>query len=641
MATTPKKGLPPSKRAMPRKNGYHHEKMATTQDESPNKTVTPKIKLVNSKNSTSTKRKGRPKAKCITVGCLVNNAIKTIGEPSAQLGLTNQTRDPACSPYQPSNQKVAKCATRGLDKKRNTQRSLKEFMRPRKKPTPTPLESQPMEEAQTDDEDITNDTNTTYHGDLNIIQCNLQKKRQAMKMLGTNIVGNENPIILMQEPYAQTNKKVVSIHKEMATFQSHDEMPRAAIAIPKQMTGMAWKMDIGNDRDSCTILIKNDKTSIILSSIYMDQTKPINTSLIKELTERAVKLKAKLLIGTDTNAHHRSWGDKKTDNRGETLVENINGNNLQWINKGQKPTFVNSRGHNSIIDITLANRDMSRDIKEWRVTDEASNSDHRYIRFTVKEAKTTKRKRIERNTDWDKFKEELGKSKIMKEIENSEIRTYKELNIASYRLQKEIKRCWKIACPLTYSSGKPSKLLWQTDEVVNAKNKIIKLLNKRKNRKNTAKIDRKLILANDEYEKTAEKAQKRAWTDFTGNVKGTHQAAKLNKILKLTGQSNIQSGSIMNCDKIIATTPAEALKNLLDHHFGINAQEKEVPTLKYSNSNGGQELNTFGEDRIKRAINALHPHKAPGPDGVTNGMLKEGAEILTTLGTAFSCLEPS
>ena len=79
-------------------------------------------------------------------------------------------------------------------------------------------------------------------------------------------------------------------------------------------------------------------------------------------------------------------------------MENLNENNLQWINRGQKPTFVNSRGHNSIIDITLVNRDMTRDIMEWRVSDEATNSDHRYIRFKIKEAKVKKRRRIERVT---------------------------------------------------------------------------------------------------------------------------------------------------------------------------------------------------------------------------------------------------
>lgn len=516
---------------------------------------------------------------------------------------------------------------------KQTQKSIKDYMKKGNKKVNKRLSrdaNQPPVEPESDYENEANDKIGKSFGDLNIIQCNLQKKRQAMKMLGTNIIGHENPIVLMQEPYAQANKKIASIHKEMTIFQSLDEMPRAAIAIPKQMNDRAWKMDIGNDRDSCTVLIKNEKTSIILSSIYMDQKKPIKTSLLKELNERADKLNAKLVIGTDTNAHHSNWGDKKTDKRGETLIENLNVNNLQWINRGQKPTFVNSRGHNSIIDITVVNRNMTRDITEWRVSDEATNSDHRYIRFKIKKAKVKMRRRIERNTDWKKFKEELEKSPVIKELKTMEIRTYNELNLASYRLQKEIKRCWKIACPLTYSRDKPTKLMWQTTEVTNAKNRINKLLKKRKNRKNTIKIDRKLILANDEYEKVAGKAQKQAWLDFTGNVDGTQQAAKLNKILKLTGQANIQAGSIVNSDKTLATSPAEALKNLLDHHFGMDTPIYKVPTIKYSNQKGAKDSNTFEEDRIKRAINSLHPHKAPGPDGVTNGMLREGIEQLTT-----------
>eukprot|EP00116_Pleurobrachia_bachei_P001378 sb/3461640/ len=183
-----------------------------------------------------------------------------------------------------------------------------------------------------------------------------------------------------------------------------------------------------------------------------------------------------------------------------------------------------------------------------------------------------------------------------------------------------------VSCPPSYSSGKPDKLLWQNEEVNKAKHKIIKLLNKRKNRKNTKKIDRELIIANAEYETTAEKAQKQSWSDFTGNVTGTHQAARLNKILKLTGYHNIQPGTIKDKTGTPATSPAESIKNLLDYHFGGNTTTVHI--LKYKKTEAGHEDETFSKDKIERAINTLPPNKAPGPDGVSNGMLKEGAGLL-------------
>eukprot|EP00116_Pleurobrachia_bachei_P002418 sb/3462680/ len=554
----------------------------------------------------------------------IHTETKTTGESTEQSETTNMEREQTKTPEKPINSGY-------LNKtKQKTQRSLKDYMKPIKKDQQKPKETKKEVDTESDtetelDNEIMDNTNKTQ-GDLNIIQCNLKKKGQAMKMLGTNIVGQTNPIVLMTEPYAYKNKKVATIHKDMTIIQSYEEKPRAAIALPKKMAAQAWKMDIGNEKDACTILIKHEKTNIILSSIYMDQTKDINTKLIKQIKDRADKLKAKLIIGTDTNSHHKKWGDKNTDKRGETLMEAINENALQWLNKGQKPTFVNSRGQSTIIDVTLVNKDATRDIKDWRVSDEPTSSDHRYIRFKMRETTRNKKRRIEGNTDWNKFRDEIKKSRIIKEIEKQNIQTYKELNRASHKLHKEIMRCWKIACPLTYSSGKPNKLIWQKEEVNKAKIKIIKLLNKRKNRKNTKKIDRKLIIANEEYEKIAMKAQQQSWSEFTGNITGTHQAARLNKILKLTGQHKIQPGTIKDKADKPATSPAESLKNLLDYHFGENTTTSHI--IKYSKERNGKEENTFSKEKIARAINTLPLNKAPGPDGVSNGMLKEGAGLL-------------
>eukprot|EP00116_Pleurobrachia_bachei_P011363 sb/3471625/ len=109
------------------------------------------------------------------------------------------------------------------------------------------------------------------------------------------------------------------------------------------------------------------------------------------------------------------------------------------------------------------------------------------------------------------------------------------------------------------------------------------------------------------------KNQKQSWYDFTGNVNGTHQAARPNKILKLTGYHHIQSGTIKDKTGTPTTSLAESIKNLLDYHFGGNTTT--VHNLKYSKTEAGHENETFSKDKIERAINALPPNKAPGPDG--------------------------
>ena len=514
-----------------------------------------------------------------------------------------------------------------------TQKSIKDYMKKAKKQksrkhsgNEEPANEDEKEEP--DHEDMEEAAATVDTIELNFIQCNLKKKPQAMKTLGTSIIGSSNPIILMTEPYARTNKKIATIHKDLAVFQDMSEKPRAAIAIPKSLSKVAWKLDIGNDRDSCSILLQTDKNRYILSSIYMDQKKDINHHLITELKEKANEMKAKLIIGTDSNSHHKNWEDKKTDKRGKILMGAITDNNLTWANHGKKPTFMNSMGGNSIIDLTLTNEAARRSIKDWEVTDEVTSSDHKYIRFNVKDSMKKKGSRKIINTDWEKFREELHKSQILREITRTEIKSCFILDMMATKLHKEIMRCWKIACPITFSSNTFKKLKWQTEEVQQAKEKIIKLLNKRKNRRNTKKIDKKIAQANKEYEKIAERAQIKSWKDFTGDINSTHQASRMNKILKSTGVIHTQPGTIKNNEGQLATSPKETMDNLIKYHFGEETESKETHTIKYRKPDEDLSEKIFSKERIIKAIINLKSKKAPGPDGVTNDMIKEGKDYL-------------
>ena len=76
---------------------------------------------------------------------------------------------------------------------------------------------------------------------------------------------------------------------------------------------------------------------------------------VTELTNYATKTNAPLIVGSDTNSHHMIWEDKNQDKREEILLEYLGNSGLSWANKGTKPTYVNSRGHFSVIDLTITN----------------------------------------------------------------------------------------------------------------------------------------------------------------------------------------------------------------------------------------------------------------------------------------------
>ena len=115
-----------------------------------------------------------------------------------------------------------------------------------------------------------------------------------------------------------------------------------------------------------------------------------------------------LFLGCDANVHNLAWGSSDTNNREEKLLQFLYNTNLDFLNRGCKPTFQNCN-REEVIDITLASRNMGNAITGWRVSDEVSMSDHNHIVFEIKGRSTESR--LYRNlgkTDWAIYVEELG-----------------------------------------------------------------------------------------------------------------------------------------------------------------------------------------------------------------------------------------
>jgi hypothetical protein len=88
-----------------------------------------------------------------------------------------------------------------------------------------------------------------------------------------------------------------------------------------------------------------------------------------------------LVISCDVNTHHTTWGSSSI-NRGETVFNFIMANDLDIMNKGNKPSFV-TFNRQEVVDVTVATFYAGNFIEDWHVTEEVSCSDHRYIQFNI------------------------------------------------------------------------------------------------------------------------------------------------------------------------------------------------------------------------------------------------------------------
>ncbi|XP_054015994.1 uncharacterized protein LOC128896661 [Hylaeus anthracinus] len=198
----------------------------------------------------------------------------------------------------------------------------------------------------------------------------------------------------------------------------------------------------------------------IKSYLSYDSEEPPPTRELRELIAYRKEKRLDLVIGCDANSHHIIWGSSNINNRRRDLLEYISSTDLEILNKGFKPTFATS-SRKEVIDLTLGTRVVAQWIREWRVDDDNTLSDHRRISFKLAIEPTPIRVAVYGNpraTDWSSFKEELKLTALhskSRKLLNKALKTMGESDWAAYwALQKTYKkriresktRAWRSFC---------------------------------------------------------------------------------------------------------------------------------------------------------------------------------------------------
>ena len=401
-------------------------------------------------------------------------------------------------------------------------------------------------------------------------------------------------------------------------------------------------------RDSIAIQINEKKQKIVMATIYMagisdekntngrKEKKDISqyTKIIQRLTTHAKKQNAALIINSDTNAHSTIWGDKKTDKRGDDLQIAIAQNELYIINQGNKPTFENSRIQQSIIDLTITNKLGSELIDNWKVSNEFTNTDHKYIRaklnlMTHKYRKT----KSDKNTNWEKFRKILEEDKELEGIRNDPPKTKTEMDKASEVISNSLTKAWDLSTEYTYSTNKIKPPPWYNKDI---KSQILKTMTKLKQHRKhkTIETGNELREANNTLNRLQRHYKQEAWKKFTEDIESTPAIARINKICKNRDATTRSLEGIRRQDGTIATNATETLEIMRDSHFG-STTESEIDQIQTADRKTTLQ---FELDEVKEAINSMKPNKAPGPDKITANMIQHALEqVAIPLQQIFQC----
>ncbi len=247
---------------------------------------------------------------------------------------------------------------------------------------------------------------------LEVLQINLHQCKAACHILSKRLQKVQAYICLIQEPwFFKGQLRGINSVDSQLVYHRGGIRPRAAVFIK----GMQCCIVPGFvTRDLVAVQIKigesGDQKDVVICSAYFpsDSGTPPPPKEFKELVEYCAERKLELLTGCDANAHHTVWGSSDVNSRGEDLCEYLMAQELLVLNKGKAPTFV-TRVRQEVLDLTICSLGFQRLVWGWHVSDQPSLWDHRYILYRIDTPhKTPETIRNPRNTEWSKFRNELG-----------------------------------------------------------------------------------------------------------------------------------------------------------------------------------------------------------------------------------------
>jgi Reverse transcriptase (RNA-dependent DNA polymerase)/Endonuclease-reverse transcriptase len=503
---------------------------------------------------------------------------------------------------------------------------------------------------------------------FNIMQINMGKRNITGK-IEKIIEDYKIDIMLIQEPCAAQipGGKTLSVAQRSAPVRakiwfSHSSFKKLNPILLEQLS----------DLDTCTVAVHtNDsvRKTIVLTSIYMPGSEstadphtgeltrsninnPISHNpLIKEIVIYGNIKNVPLVISSDCNSWHDSWGPKsKSNSRGNILHEFISEMDLHLLNNGKDITFykqnLGSDPQATAIDITLVSSLDQHLISNWRVDPSPPYADHHSLLFELtiphpvpEKARTKKKTNFKKmfsivKKDLDNLSKNnptwTWKCKSVKEL-NSKLNTLNSVIMNGYNQSAKVIKDRKRSCD------------WFSESLRKARNELHALHYKIRNCDDTcrlrpnddfirwrrAELQAEYNCKNKEYEASIKAAKKESLVKYLEDLDSLSVTSKLQKIFGKDKPSIL--GNVKTPSGGFSCSREEASEVMVGSHFcgALATAELRCGTAKPATR---REI-----DEIKRATSASNitriwkqapKWKAAGEDGIFNALLWHNSELL-------------
>ena len=476
------------------------------------------------------------------------------------------------------------------------------------------------------------------------MQQNTRKSLIATKELLHYLNFSKPDIVLLQEPYTANSDKILGFPlKSILHYKKNSLRPKSGILITNNHLYTELLPEFSNNNIT-TIKVQLHNSSLIVSNAYIEPN-----SLTTEHINLLVKIinthkNQPLIVAGDFNSRHPLWHDNTANPQGIALSDLINDFELD-IHNNKEPTCITTNG-SSIIDLTLTNNKATPRISNW-YTSKQSNTifDHVSIMFTYQAQFSIPKKTIhstykfnESLADWQKFINHVNTNITQLNISINNIHTADQIDSCSLQFTKMIQEAAYQSIP-TKKQNKPHRNhtpWWDTslrlmqitiknlrNLYAHEKNPIMKQIRYQEYKKYRNK-----------YVKSIYKKKQESWKEFLEETHTKNTWGNTYKLIKSTLASKSYTLPIL--DKAPPHQHNVIINNILTNIFPDDTSNQHLIEATPNNILDDEQL-VITPELINTLVNTSNNKKAPGPDYITNRMLKQIREIISpTLATLFN-----
>lgn len=382
-----------------------------------------------------------------------------------------------------------------------------------------------------------------------------------------------------------------------------------------------------------TVKIYTSESYIILSNVYIPphQLNDSHYDTIMNLFshQEYCDNQIPIILTGDLNARHKYWHDHDQNSHGIVLFDLINILELTIMNDNNPTCF--SHNGSSHIDLTIANSFALNSISEWHSAKLNSISDHAAVLFDIQllhdnfstNLRYTTWKFNEINANWIKYQQSVEQHSLLVDLPNLPLRCIPDIDngiktITSILIQS--------ARDVLKPNLKPSKTNfkspWWSNELENLKN----TCNYRRNcylrcKNPTAKIHIKASYYRIKYKyiKLMKKQKYNSWRLFLEEPDNNNIWGNTYHILK-KNINNLSTNDLPIIDNHLGCKK-RAIDSLLTSLFPDAKPTNDVNSYATYQTNCTTQ-STFTLTELNYYIQNLNVKKAPGPDYVSNNMIK-------------------